>query len=143
MTAQRKIGRLSKMKKIYFYGAIPFFMLILLQSNLTSSLSSTYQDKLLETVKVQIEIIPDEKNTISAQLAVPVKTNARNLMEKTFQVGYAGWGKKFITSIAGFEADRKKKQYWALEIGGEYAKKGISEITIDKPLKIVWKLTDY
>lgn len=94
-------------------------------------------------VAVSITIIADSVNTLSASVMVEPGTNARDLMEKLFQVEYADRGKKFVKGIAGFGPRLGQRAYWALEIDGAYAQVGIAEATIDKRTKLLWRLTAY
>jgi len=50
---------------------------------------------------------------------------------------YPGVG-VFVTSLCGVEAP--KGTFWALSIDGERAKKGISELRIERPVRIGWDL---
>ncbi|MFQ5632440.1 MAG: DUF4430 domain-containing protein [bacterium] len=76
-------------------------------------------------------------------MTVEAGANARDLMEKLFQIDYADRGKKFIKGIAGFQTRRFKREYWALEVDGEYSKLGIAEIVLQRNTKIVWRLASY
>ena len=96
-----------------------------------------------QKIRVDIEIIADSLNTMTASVVVELGTNARNLMEKLFQISYADRGKKFIDGIAGFQASRAQRQFWSLEIDGVFSKVGIAEITLQKKTRIVWRLTTY
>ena len=96
-----------------------------------------------EKLTVTIEIIADSLNTIKASVEVEAGTNARDLMEQLFQIGYVDHGKKFITAIAGFETRRLQREYWALEINGNYSKTGIAEIVLQEKTKIVWRMKKY
>ncbi len=95
------------------------------------------------TVHVAIEIVPDSLNTIRADLQVEVGTPARKLMNRLFQMKYADWRKAFVTGIAGFEADGRRRQFWALSINGEPSKVGIAEIVIHAPMRIRWEIKTY
>ncbi|MFQ5632184.1 MAG: DUF4430 domain-containing protein [bacterium] len=94
-------------------------------------------------ITVTIEIIADSSNTITASVTAEPGTNARDLLEKLFQIDYADRGKKFINGIAGFQTRRFKREYWALEVNGEYSKIGIAEIVLQKSTKIVWRMKSY
>jgi hypothetical protein len=74
---------------------------------------------------------------------VETDTNARDLIEKLFQVEYADRGKKFIKGIAGFRTRRFKREYWSLEVNGEYSEVGIAEMVLQENSRIVWRLTKY
>lgn len=50
---------------------------------------------------------------------------------------YPGVG-VFVTSLCGVEAPNGA--FWALSIDGERAKKGISELRIERPVRIGWDL---
>ena len=50
---------------------------------------------------------------------------------------YPGVG-VFVTSLCGVEAP--KGAFWALSINGESAEKGISELSIERPIRIRWDL---
>ncbi len=94
-------------------------------------------------IPVQIEIVADSANVIRANVTVKPDTPARELMNRLFQVKYIDWRKSFVTAIAGFEANKHKRQYWALSIDGEYAKVGIAWIKITAPMRIRWVLKTY
>ena len=94
-------------------------------------------------VPVQIEIVADSANVIRANVTVKQDTPARELMNRLFQVKYADWRKSFVSAIAGFAANKRKRQYWALSINGEYAKVGIAEVRIKGPMTIRWDLKTY
>ena len=96
-----------------------------------------------QEVSVSIEIAADSVNTVHARVRVPAGTNARDLMAKIFNVGFADAGRKFVKSIAGFEAQARNKEYWSLEIDGKYAMVGIADIQIDREMKLKWMLKKY
>ena len=50
---------------------------------------------------------------------------------------YPGVG-VFVTSLCGVEAPNGA--FWALSVDGQRAKKGISELRIDRPVRIGWDL---
>lgn len=52
---------------------------------------------------------------------------------------YPGVG-VFVTSLCGVEAP--KGAFWALSIDGERATKGISDLTINEPIRIRWDLVE-
>lgn len=52
---------------------------------------------------------------------------------------YPGVG-VFVTSLCGVEAP--KGAFWALSINGERAKKAISELSIERPVRIGWDLVE-
>ncbi len=90
-------------------------------------------------VAVHIEIIADSANVLRADVTVPRGTPARDLMNRLFQMEYADRRKSFVIAIAGFRAEKRKRQYWALSIDGEYARVGIAEIQCNQPLQIRWE----
>ena len=94
-------------------------------------------------VPVQIEVVADSLNVIHAKVMVEPNTPAREVMGRLFQMKYASWRKAFVVGIAGFEADKRKRQYWALSINGDYANVGIAEIRIKKATTIRWELKQY
>ncbi|MDQ7054283.1 MAG: DUF4430 domain-containing protein [candidate division KSB1 bacterium] len=96
-----------------------------------------------QMVPIQIEIVADSVNVIRASVTVKPGTPARELMNRLFQMKYADWRQSFVTGIAGFEASKRKRQYWALSIDGEYAKVGIAAIKITEPMRIRWILKTY
>jgi len=95
------------------------------------------------TYPVRIRVIADSLNQLQATVQVQAGTNARDLLKRLFHVEFADLGEKFVKGIAGFVANGRKKEYWALEIDGEYSKKGIAEITIHAPVQIVWTKRTY
>lgn len=101
------------------------------------------QPQAAETYPVSIHVIADSLNTLQATVQVPRGTNARDLMQQLFNMQFVDRGKKFVKGIAGFVANGRKKEYWALELDGEYAKVGIAEIRIDRPMRIVWRKRTY
>ena len=50
---------------------------------------------------------------------------------------YPGVG-VFVTSLCGVDAP--DGAFWALSVDGERATKGISDLTIDEPIRIRWDL---
>jgi len=96
-----------------------------------------------DTVRVQIEIIPDSVNSIRAQLRVEVGTNGRDLMERLSTMEYMDATHRFVTGIAGFKAIPKAREFWKLEINGATSAVGVAEVVIDKPMRIRWGITPY
>jgi len=94
-------------------------------------------------VLVHLEIIPDSVNVIKATLRVKKGTPARDLMNRLFQMDYADWRKTFVTGIAGFHADGRRRQFWALSVDGKPSQVGIAEITINQPVHIRWQIQTY
>jgi hypothetical protein len=91
-----------------------------------------------QQVRVQIEVIAGSGNSLQADLAVPVGTSARDLMERLFKMSYVDGSHKFVNGIAGFTASPQEKKYWRLEIDGKDSEVGIAEIKIDKTMRIRW-----
>lgn len=82
----------------------------------------------------------DLKVSISRKAAVGTK--GVDFMEEVVEVEsrrYPGVG-VFVTSLCGVEAP--KGTFWALSINGERAQKGISDLTINEPIRIRWDLVE-
>lgn len=101
------------------------------------------QQETAAMVRVHIEIIADSSNTLQAQVEAPRGEKAQALLDRLFRAGYADAGKKFVNEIAGFRADGRRRQFWALEINGELAKVGIAEIVLQEDTHIRWHLRTY
>ena len=98
-----------------------------------------------ETPKVAVHLeIRDELT--GSDLEVSIRRNATvgtkgiDFMDEVVDMEsrrYPGVG-VFVTSLCGVEAP--KGTFWALTIDGERAKKGISELSIERPIRIGWEL---
>lgn len=77
---------------------------------------------------------------VSIRRQVATGTDAVDFMDEVVEVEYRrypGVG-VFVTSLCGIDAP--KGAFWALSINGERAKKGISELSIERPVRIRWDL---
>lgn len=77
---------------------------------------------------------------VSIRRQVATGTNAVDFMDEVVAVEYRrypGVG-VFVTSLCGIAAP--KGAFWALSINGERATKGISDLTINEPIRIRWDL---
>jgi hypothetical protein len=126
-----------------FLNVTGFIVFILFCSLAWSGKNSNVAATQNKEVAVTIRIVADSLNTIEASIIVAPGTNARDLMERLFQVDYADHGRKFIKALAGFETRRFKREYWSLEIDGAYSEVGIAEIVLNKETQIVWKMKAY
>ncbi len=95
------------------------------------------------TVAVEIEVRADSSNVLHAQVRVAEGMNARDLMEKLFQMEYVDSGKKFVAGIAGFKAPPREKKFWRLEVDGTAAQVGIAEIVIKRAMRLRWVIMAY
>lgn len=129
------------LKKVGFLLLAVAILAVLDGATLTGAVTKI--PKMPDKRQVSIEVIADSANTLSASVMVEPGTNARDLMEKLFQMEYADSGRKFVKSIAGFGPRRFKREYWSLEIDGDYAQVGIAEIRVEKSMKLVWRLVAY
>lgn len=65
--------------------------------------------------------------------------NAFEVMKKNMNVEYAMYSLgPLITEIEG--AKPEGSDYWALYVDGNYAEKGIADYSLDKDMKIEWKI---
>lgn len=94
-------------------------------------------------IRIHIAVVADSLNVLRADVHVAPGTNARDLMVRLFQVEFADRGRKFVKSIAGFPARALRREYWALEVNGEYAKAGIAELELTGAATIVWHRKQY
>ena len=79
---------------------------------------------------------------VSIRRQVATGTAAVDFMDEVVEVEYRrypGVG-VFVTSLCGIDAP--KGAFWALSIDGERAKKGISELSIERPVRIRWDLVE-
>ena len=77
---------------------------------------------------------------VSIRRQVATGTDAVDFMDEVVEVEYRrypGVG-VFVTSLCGIAAP--KGAFWALSIDGKRAKKGISELSIEGPVRIRWDL---
>ena len=77
---------------------------------------------------------------VSIRRQVATGTDAVDFMDEVVEVEYRrypGVG-VFVTSLCGIAAP--KGTFWALSIDGERATKGISELSIERPVRIRWEL---
>ena len=77
---------------------------------------------------------------VSIRRQVATGTDAVDFMDEVVEVEYRrypGVG-VFVTSLCGIAAP--KGAFWALSIDGERATKGISELSIERPVRIRWDL---
>lgn len=77
---------------------------------------------------------------VSIRRQVATGTDAMDFMDEVVEVEYRrypGVG-AFVTSLCGVAAP--KGAFWALSIDGERATKGISELSIERPVRIRWDL---
>ena len=77
---------------------------------------------------------------VSIRRKASVGTQGIDFMDEVVDVEsrrYPGVG-VFVTSLCGVEAP--KGAFWALSINGEPAKKGISALSIERPVRIGWDL---
>ena len=77
---------------------------------------------------------------VSIRRKASVGTKGIDFMDEVVDVEsrrYPGVG-VFVTSLCGVEAP--KGAFWALSINGERAAKGISDLTINEPIRIRWDL---
>ena len=94
-------------------------------------------------VAVHLEIrdeLTDSDLEVSIRRKVATGTNAVDFMDEVVEVKYRrypGVG-VFVTSLCGIAAP--KGSFWALSIDGERATKGISELSIERPVRIRWDL---
>ena len=94
-------------------------------------------------VAVEIEIVADSSNTLRAQVRVPAGTNARDLMDKLFQMEYLDSSRKFVLGIAGYQARPREKKFWKLEVGGVASQVGVAEISLTGATRLRWVITAY
>ena len=79
---------------------------------------------------------------VSIRRQVATGTDALDFMDAVVEVEYRrypGVG-VFVTSLCGIAAP--KGAFWALSIDGERAEKGISEVDIERPVRIRWDLVE-
>lgn len=94
-------------------------------------------------VAVHLEIRDDLTGSdldVSIRRQVATGTDAVDFMDEVVALEYRrypGVG-VFVTSLCGIAAP--KGAFWALSIDGERATKGISELSIDRPVRIRWDL---
>ena len=77
---------------------------------------------------------------VSIHRQVATGTDAVDFMDEVVELEYRrypGVG-VFVTSLCGIAAP--KGAFWALSINGERATKGISELSIERPVRIRWDL---
>ena len=77
---------------------------------------------------------------VSIRRQAATGTDAVDFMDEVVEVEYRrypGVG-VFVTSLCGIAAP--KDAFWALSIDGERAEKGISELSIERPVRIRWDL---
>lgn len=94
-------------------------------------------------VRVQIQIVADSSNSLQANLAVPVGTPARDLMDQLFKMNYVDFRHRFVSGIAGFVIAPREKKFWQLEVDGKASEVGIAEIKINQPMQIRWRITAF
>ena len=94
-------------------------------------------------VAVHLEIrdeLTDSGLDVSIRRQAATGTDAFDFMDEVVEVAYRrypGVG-VFVTGLCGIAAP--KGAFWALSIDGERAKKGISELRIERPVRIRWDL---
>ena len=108
---------------------------------LVLALSAFAEEAPRVAVHLQIrDALTDSELDVSARRQVAVGTRAIDFMDEVVEMEYrryAGAG-VFVHSLCGIEAP--KGTFWALSIDGKRAKKGISEISIEQPVRIRWDL---
>ena len=79
---------------------------------------------------------------VSIRRKATVGTKGIDFMDEVVDIKsrrYPGGG-VFVTSLCGVEAP--KGAFWALSIDGERAAKGISDLTINEPVRVRWDLVE-
>jgi hypothetical protein len=95
------------------------------------------------SLAVQIEIVADSSNRLSAHVQVEPNTNGRDLMERLFKMEYLDFTKRFVIGIAGFKASAKEKKFWKLEIDGVDSQVGIAEVVIKRNTRLRWSVASF
>lgn len=96
-----------------------------------------------QQVAVHLEIRDELTGTdleVSIRRKTSVGTKGIDFMDEVVDIEYRrypGVG-VFVTSLCGVEAPNGA--FWALSIDGERAEKGISELSIERPVRIGWDL---
>ncbi len=128
----------------------PFFMALLAIASLLfvacSGSEDAEQDLLAGSapkVNVSVSVIADSLNQLSATHQVAKNANARDFLKQVFQMQFADAQEKFVTGIAGWQADKDRREFWSLEVNGAPSQVGISEVKIEKQTEIVWRLKRY
>lgn len=94
-------------------------------------------------VQVQLEVVADSSNHLTAHLQVEPNTNGRDLMERIFKMEYMDFTKRFVVGIAGFKAPPKEKKFWKLEVEGVASQVGIAEVLITRDTRLRWSVSSY
>ncbi|RMD92192.1 MAG: DUF4430 domain-containing protein [Calditrichaeota bacterium] len=131
------------MRKKWAFGAcfLTFLMLPTVSGQLfPAGLNS---QKPAQKVPVAIIVRPDNLNVLEAHIWVKAGTNARDLMMRLFQIKFADRGRRFVTAIAGFQANSRKREFWSLKVDSTVSNVGIAEIIINEPSTIEWQKKFY
>lgn len=107
------------------------------------ALSTTAEEARQVAVSLEIrDELTGSDLKVSISRKASVGTKGIDFMDEVIDMEsrrYPGVG-VFVTSLCGVEAP--KGAFWALSINGERAKKGISELSIERPVRIGWDLVE-
>ena len=122
---------------------ITFAILLTLTACQSSENKSTGLDDLHGNIPLEIAIIADSTHHLNLQTTVKKGAGLQKVMQAIFQVGYGDPAQKFVNALIGVKAKPVKKEFWFLQINGQAAQAGISEIRIEEKTQIVWQLKNY
>ncbi len=107
------------------------------------ALATAAKDLPAHTVHLEIrDALTDSELEVSITRKVAAGTSAVDFMEEVVELEYRrypGVG-VFVTSLCGVKAPRGA--FWALSVDGERTTKGISELSIERPVRIRWDLVN-
>lgn len=94
-------------------------------------------------IPLEIHIVADSTHEVVVKTSVIHGIPLQKVMQAVVQIGYNDPANSFVNSIVGVTADAAEKEFWFLEINGKASQVGLTQISVEDSMQVVWRLKNY